>query len=63
MLLQEVIQEESNELKVQLEQKGNEYFQRRYNIATWFWELSSFPDEWVSRFSDYQEIIVRVISL
>jgi hypothetical protein len=41
-----------------LEQKGNEYFQRRYNIATWFWELSSFPDEWVSRFSDYQEIWV-----
>lgn len=40
------------------EQKGPGYFQGHYNIATWFWELSSFPDEWVSRFHDYQEIWV-----
>jgi glycosyltransferase involved in cell wall biosynthesis len=40
------------------EQKGDAYFQERYNIATWFWELSTFPEEWVSRFSDYQEIWV-----
>lgn len=38
--------------------KGDAYFKEHYNIATWFWELSSFPEEWVSRFSDYQEIWV-----
>ena len=40
------------------EQKGRGYFEGRYNIAAWFWELSSFPDDWVSRFSDYQEVWV-----
>lgn len=40
------------------EMKGAEYFRDRYNIAIWFWELSSFPDEWISRFNDYQEIWV-----
>jgi glycosyltransferase involved in cell wall biosynthesis len=40
------------------EQKGPGYFQGHYNIATWFWELSTFPEEWVSRFLDYQEIWV-----
>jgi glycosyltransferase involved in cell wall biosynthesis len=40
------------------EQKGPAYFQGHYNIATWFWESSSFPEEWVSRFADYQEIWV-----
>jgi glycosyltransferase involved in cell wall biosynthesis len=40
------------------EHKGPAYFQGHYNIATWFWESSSFPEEWVSRFADYQEIWV-----
>jgi glycosyltransferase involved in cell wall biosynthesis len=40
------------------ELKGAEYFQERYNIATWFWELPTFPDEWLPRFNDYQEIWV-----
>jgi len=36
--------------------KGREYFNDRYNIGIWFWELSEFPDEWLPRFRHYQEI-------
>ena len=39
-------------------QKGTSYFQDRYNIACWFWELSSFPKQWYSSFDYYQEIWV-----
>ena len=30
----------------------------RYNIAYWNWELSSFPEEWLDRFSYLQEVWV-----
>jgi len=36
--------------------KGDKYFKDRYNIGTWFWELSEFPEEWLPRFRHYQEI-------
>jgi glycosyltransferase involved in cell wall biosynthesis len=39
-------------------QKGWDYFQHRYNIGVWFWELSRFPEGWLSRFQWYQEIWV-----
>ncbi len=39
-------------------QKGHTYFQGRYNIACWFWELSDFPKQWRSSFDYYQEIWV-----
>jgi glycosyltransferase involved in cell wall biosynthesis len=40
------------------EQKGASYFQGRYNIGSWFWELSRFPESWLSRFRHYDEIWV-----
>jgi len=40
-------------------QKGWKYFQGRYNIGTWAWELSSFPEEWLSSFRYLQEIWVE----
>lgn len=39
-------------------QKGQAYFQDRYNIGYWFWELRDFPQQWVSSFEYYQEIWV-----
>ena len=41
-----------------VQQKGPEYFQERYNIGYWFWELSQFPTEWRSAFDFFQEIWV-----
>ena len=38
--------------------KGAGYFQERYNISYWFWELSQFPSKWRSSFDYYQEIWV-----
>jgi glycosyltransferase involved in cell wall biosynthesis len=32
--------------------RGRQYFRNRYTIGYWFWELSTFRDEWV-RFFDY----------
>jgi len=38
--------------------KGRPYFQDRYSIGAWNWELTSFPDEWTSRFQYFDEIWV-----
>jgi glycosyltransferase involved in cell wall biosynthesis len=38
--------------------KGPAYFQGRYNIACWFWELSTFPKQWRPAFDYLQEIWV-----
>ena len=38
--------------------RGETYFQKKYNIGSWFWELSTFPKEWLSRFDCYDEIWV-----
>lgn len=40
------------------EQKGSQYFEERYNIGYWFWELSEFPAEWQSSFRYFDEIWV-----
>jgi glycosyltransferase involved in cell wall biosynthesis len=37
---------------------ANSYFQGRYNIGYWFWELPEFPDEWRDRFSLLNEVWV-----
>jgi glycosyltransferase involved in cell wall biosynthesis len=33
-----------------------QYFQNRYNIGFWYWELPRFPPEWYSAFSLFDEI-------
>lgn len=35
---------------------GDELWQQRYNIATWYWELPEFPEEWQGRFEGLDEI-------
>lgn len=37
---------------------GKEYFNEKYNIGYWFWELSEFPDMWLSSFQYFDEIWV-----
>lgn len=39
-------------------QKGEGYFRGRYNIGYWFWENSTFPEEWQPSFRCFQEIWV-----
>jgi glycosyltransferase involved in cell wall biosynthesis len=38
--------------------KGRAYFEGRYNIGCWFWELSDFPKEWYPSFEYFDEIWV-----
>ena len=35
---------------------GPAFFEGRYNIACWHWELSRFPDEWSSAFEGVDEL-------
>ena len=35
---------------------GMEYFQDRYNIGFWFWELPKFPQDWEPAFDFFDEI-------
>lgn len=37
---------------------GREFFDNRYNVGIWAWELARFPDELYDRFAYYQEIWV-----
>ncbi|HEY4927753.1 MAG TPA: glycosyltransferase [Acidimicrobiales bacterium] len=32
------------------------FFEGRYNIGVWWWELPTFPDEWRDRFEHYDEL-------
>jgi glycosyltransferase involved in cell wall biosynthesis len=38
--------------------KGRPYFAGRYNIGAWNWELTRFPEEWLSRFQYFDEVWV-----
>jgi glycosyltransferase involved in cell wall biosynthesis len=38
--------------------KGRSYFQGRYNIGAWAWELLDFPRDWLPRFKYFDEIWV-----
>jgi glycosyltransferase involved in cell wall biosynthesis/SAM-dependent methyltransferase len=35
---------------------GEQFLRDRYNIGVWFWELRTFPDEWLDRFEHYAEL-------
>jgi glycosyltransferase involved in cell wall biosynthesis/SAM-dependent methyltransferase len=48
-------------------QAGDEFFQSRYSIGMWFWEVEQFPERWMSAFDHLDELwlptdhIVRAI--
>lgn len=37
---------------------GSHYFEQKYNVGVWWWELPSFPSEWWGSFTHFQEIWV-----
>lgn len=37
-------------------EKGQMYFAGRYNIGSWFWELSEFPEVWYPNFDYFNEL-------
>jgi glycosyltransferase involved in cell wall biosynthesis len=39
-----------------LSQAGEDFFDGRYNIGAWAWELPQFPNRWYDRFAYYDEI-------
>ncbi len=41
-----------------IERIGEQRFAKCYNIGVWWWELSRFPEKWLDRFADYDEIWV-----
>jgi glycosyltransferase involved in cell wall biosynthesis len=41
-----------------LSQVGERFFEGRYNIGAWAWELPTFPERWYDRFAYYDEIWV-----
>lgn len=41
-----------------LSRMGEEFFDGRYNIGVWWWELPRFPQKWYDRLSYYDEIWV-----
>jgi glycosyltransferase involved in cell wall biosynthesis len=45
-----------NTLNYFFQSKGPSYFEGRYNIGIWYWELSRFPSGWVPAFKLYNEI-------
>ena len=46
----------ANEMDLALSYLGSSQFAGHYNIGCWMWELSVFPQAWVSNFSYVQEI-------
>ena len=45
-------------LHVFFQEKGSDYFNEKYNIGVWYWELSEFPDEWLQYFDYIDELCV-----
>jgi glycosyltransferase involved in cell wall biosynthesis len=41
-----------------LSRMGEGFFEGRYNIGAWAWELPRFPEQWYDRFAYYDEIWV-----
>jgi len=46
----------ADQVPVFYSQKGDEFFEGKYNIGFWVWELTEFPEEWRPHFRHYQEI-------
>src|SRR6516162_11651643 len=48
----------ANQLLQFRERQGRAYFENRYNIGFWAWELSEFPEEWLGSFECLHEVWV-----
>lgn len=45
-----------DQLNYFFQSKRLSYFEGRYNVGIWYWELSKFPHQWLSAFKLYNEI-------
>jgi glycosyltransferase involved in cell wall biosynthesis len=46
----------ADQVPVFYSQKGKNFFNHKYNIGYWVWELSAFPEEWLPNFQYFDEI-------
>ncbi len=48
----------ADQVPVFAQAKGSSYFQNRYSIGYWAWELNRFPEQWLPSFSYLNEVWV-----
>ena len=51
-----LIQVNADEVETFIKHTGSSYFENKYNIGFWAWELSAFPPEWQPAFNHFHEI-------
>jgi predicted O-linked N-acetylglucosamine transferase (SPINDLY family)/glycosyltransferase involved in cell wall biosynthesis len=51
-----LIQVNADEVATFIKHTGSSYFESKYNIGFWAWELPVFPPEWQPAFNHFQEI-------
>ncbi len=51
-----LIQVNADEVNTFLKHSGSSYFQNRYNIGFWAWEMPEFPQKWQAVFDNFNEI-------
>jgi predicted O-linked N-acetylglucosamine transferase (SPINDLY family)/glycosyltransferase involved in cell wall biosynthesis len=51
-----LIQVNADEVKTFIKDRGSSYFENKYNIGFWAWELPGFPPQWQPAFNHFHEI-------
>ncbi|MEG4960848.1 MULTISPECIES: glycosyltransferase [unclassified Microcoleus] len=51
-----LIQVNADEVAIFIKHTGSSYFENKYNIGFWAWELPAFPPEWQPAFNHFHEI-------
>ena len=51
-----LIQVNADQMELFAKVVGKSYFEGKYNIGFWAWELPEFPDEWMAAFNWFDEI-------
>ncbi|WP_228056385.1 glycosyltransferase [Microcoleus sp. LEGE 07076] len=51
-----LIQVNADEVATFIKHTGSRYFQNKYNIGFWAWEIPAFPAEWQPAFNHFHEI-------
>ncbi len=51
-----LIQVNADEIATFIKHTGSTYFENKYNIGFWAWELPAFPPEWQPAFNHFHEI-------
>ncbi|MCZ0904929.1 glycosyl transferase family 2, partial [Microcoleus sp. HI-ES] len=51
-----LIQVNADQVPAFIKHTGSTYFENKYNIGFWAWELPAFPPEWQPAFNHFHEI-------